>query len=54
MGHPDCPSDVQALLIKLLTSPDTGEMADAAIGLCESCLELTGGPINSYRGGILR
>jgi hypothetical protein len=54
LGHPECPPDIRATLTTLLSSGDTEEMADAALSLCDRCLELTGGPIDSYQGGIPR
>lgn len=54
LGDPGCPPAVQHLLQTLLTSPETGEMAAAALALCEECLALTGGPVDRYHGGIPR
>jgi len=54
LRHPQCPPVMQTLLRTLLTSPDTQEMAEMALALCQECLALTGGPVNSYHGGIPR
>ena len=54
LGHPHCPPPIHDLLRALLTSPDTGEMVEAALALCQECLALTGGPVNQYHGGIPR
>ena len=54
LAHPDCPADIKTLLQKLLASPQTSEMADAALDLCRRCLALTGGAVESYHGGIPR
>ncbi len=54
LGHLHCPPAIQELLRTLLTSPDTGEMAEAALALCEECVALTGGLVNQYHGGIPR
>ncbi len=54
LNHPDCPASIKNSLTKLLSSPDTNGMADAANTLCQQCLEYSGGPLTSFRGGIPR
>ena len=54
LSHPNCPPDVKTLLENILSRTHTSEMADAAIALCRRSLELTGGAVNSYHGGIPR
>ena len=54
LNHPACPTGIKDSLTKLLSSPDTNEIADAASILCQQCLEYTGGPLDSFRGGIPR
>jgi hypothetical protein len=51
---PECPDDVKSLIRKLLSSPETDEMVDAAVQLCQRTFELTGGPVNENNGGIPR
>jgi hypothetical protein len=51
---PECPNDVKSLVRKLLSSPETDEMVDAAVQLCQRTFELTGGPVNENNGGIPR
>ncbi len=54
LGDPDLPTEVKELFAALLGSTDEGEMADASLALANWCLELTGGPVDSYNGGIPR
>ena len=54
LDDPECPADVKASLTVLLSSPNTEEMAHEALKLADRCLDLTGGPVDSYHGGIPR
>jgi len=50
----DCPPDIKALFTELLGGLDERAMTEAALTLADRCLDLTGGPVESYHGGIAR
>ena len=54
LENPECPQAIKESLRTLLTGTDLDEMADTAVNLCRLILEETGGPVNSYHGGIPR
>jgi hypothetical protein len=46
--------DLKDMFTTLLASTDNHAMADAALALADRCLALTGGPVDSHNGGIVR
>jgi len=54
LDAPECPGDVKLLIQRLLSSPETDDMVNAAVQLCQRTFELTGGPVAENNGGIPR
>lgn len=54
LAHPSCPSRLASDLRTILTGSSTEQMVSCALSALETALELTGGAVITFRGGIPR